>query len=383
MGVEGGSSGVGGVSVSLGPSIGASIGPAISIGRGGFGSVNEGPVRGSLEGFRPMNVSDINTIQPSVIEQAKEVAAQAWNVSEPLDVQEVLGQAEAVFSAAQRPLSLPSLRALAKQSDTEIASSGSTTLTIPRNDRLVEPMIMPRIEPVSALQVSPALEPVTKTSTKTENRISVVPAISPQPVLQEGVEEVLVQEKMEESVNEQEEEEEIVEKRLYLEDERASSQRRYEIKEAIKKAVIEASRLGWKKITGALVAKFMPPEHADNRSAALKDKGPDGSLEETQAALASKGQIDSEEKAQKIGDAAVAENKPIKYGKDGTPVKDEDVARVFKYHVVKPVVAHEIATTRIVKKKVQVPAGQAVVESKKETSLEDYPELAEVFERAA
>ena len=62
MGIEGGSSGVGGVSVSLGPSIGASIGPAISMGRGGFGSVNEGPVRGSLEGFRPMNISDIKTI---------------------------------------------------------------------------------------------------------------------------------------------------------------------------------------------------------------------------------------------------------------------------------------------------------------------------------
>lgn len=61
---------------------------------------------------------------------------------------------------------------------------------------------------------------------------------------------------------------------------------------------------------------------------------------------------------------------------------ERDVARVFKYRAVKPPAAVEIYTKRVVKKKVQVPVGQAVVETKPEpeTSLADYPELAEVFQ---
>lgn len=68
-----------------------------SIGGGVTGAapvvVNEGPFRGSLEGFKPMNASDINTIdfkggtvapsQPSVIAQVEAVAAAAWEKSEP------------------------------------------------------------------------------------------------------------------------------------------------------------------------------------------------------------------------------------------------------------------------------------------------------------
>lgn len=161
-----------------------------------------------------------------------------------------------------------------------------------------------------------------------------------------------------------------------MEDEKASAVRRFEIKQAIKLANLST-------IVGSVVARFLPGEHAGNRSQALHEKGLDGSYEETVEAIASSGEFSSAEQAEKRFDEIVAEKKPVKNSKEGNPVANSVVARVFKYRAVKPPAAVEITRKRFVKKQVQVPVGQAVVEPEPETSLEDYPELAEVFQKAA
>lgn len=202
-------------------------------------------------------------------------------------------------------------------------------------------------------------------------------------------EKVLVEKKVEEPKDELTDEEET-EKRLFLEDEKASAVRRFEIKQAIKLAFAKAKNAKLSTVVGSLVAGFLPGEHAGNRSSALREKGPDGSYEETVEAIASSGEFSSPEQAEKRFEEIVAEKKPIKNSKEGSPVAEETVARVFKYRAVKPPAAYEVAIKRITKKRAVAPLQNPVAtvvdkntEAKAETSLEDYPDLAEVFPKAA
>ena len=383
MSVEGGSGGVGVAGA-------ASVSGAAIFGMPSLEAapvvVNAGLVR-SLEGFRPMNISDINPIDkggtiaplgeivfqpsvPSVIEQAESVAAAAWEKSELPTPTEAVLQAEAIISQARNTLIKP--------------------VIFPQVEPRVLPLAIPKLDsqPVLYPAVSPALEPAIRAATKPATKTSyhVASAIFPQPFLQEQeiVKEVLEKVKVEEPKDELEEEEEV-EKRLFLEDEKAAAVRRFEIKQAIKLAFAKAKNAKLSTVLGSLVAGFLPDEHAGNRSSALTEKGPDGSYEETVEAIASSGEFSSPEQAEKRFEEIVAEKKPIKSSIEGSPVAEEDVARVFKFRAVKPPAAVEIFTKRVVKKKVQVFAGPAVTESKpetNETSLKDYPELEEVFGKA-
>lgn len=266
--------------------------------------VNEGPVSlSALENtmtiakFEPVGEIVFKPSPPSVIEQAEAVAAKAWEAPQ-------LNEADTTAS----------LRASAKQSNSSVILSEIAAVAPeggPRNDNFIlpqiEPVILPRIEPAPALQASPVLEPVAK------SRVShqVAPAISPQPLLQEQEVEEEVLEKIEQAEPEDSlEEEEEIEKRLFLEDEKASAVRRFEIKQAIKLAKLST-------IVGSVVARFLPGEHAGNRSQALHEKGPDGSYEETVEAIASSGEFSSPEQAEKRFDEIVAENKPVKNSKEG------------------------------------------------------------------
>lgn len=364
MSVEGGSSagavGVG-AAVSMGPSIrgissgieggfgargGLSLGgirggiadleATVPLGRIGFSIVNEGPV--IPEALNTMAI--VAKPMSSVIQQAEEVAAAAWAAPQ-------LNATDAITSLRNPDVSV------------KIATSFLDKLGTPRNDNVpilaVEPFILPQLEP--------AVVPLVASSQTLV--LDVSPAPLPQPLLQEQEVEEIVTEKITKEHTGMVEEEEMVEERMYLEDKEASAQRRHEVKEAVGKAKAEADRLGLQKIAGWLVAKFLPAEHAGNRSQAVKEKGPDGSYQETVEAIAGAGQLESEEEAVEKFDRVVAAKKPVKYGENGTPVGSEDVARVFKYHVVRPAVTHEIVIKR------------------SETSLEDDPELAEVFGRAA
>lgn len=366
MGIEAIGSVVGSIAsaVGRGPSLGKMFGAKLEAPLSTM--VKEGPAL-SLVGFRP---------SPSlVIGQAEKVAAKAWAATEP-----------------PKPLFTPKIESLVMP---------RTPMAMPYGFEHLKPRVV----------VVPALEP----ATKTENVVGVQPRLQAKPLAVPGLVEVAnptildtivtnnvgIQEEKEEVVdekaavedpNESLEEEEIVGKRFYLKDEDALAQRRYEIREAIIKARAEADRLGLKKIAGWLVAKFLPPEHEGNRSQAVKKGGPDGSYQETVEAIAGTGQVESEEKAVRMFDEIATAKKPVKYGKEGVPVANKDVARVFKYRLFKPVQTHVEVVRRVVRKNIVLasqsasPLGWTIVEQggvKSETSLEDYPALAEVFRKAA
>lgn len=183
----------------------------------------------------------------------------------------------------------------------------------------LEPMTIPvpKIEPIVAPRV--------------ENAVLVQPALREKKVEKKVLEKV-VEEKPKESL----EEEEWVKKMVYLEDEEASFQRKLEIRLAVKRARKEADRMGFERITGALVARFLPSEHESVRSQVIKKTGPDGSYQETIEVIAGTGELGSEEEATKRFEAVVDEKKPVKLGKDGKVVEPEAVARVYKYHLFKP-----------------------------------------------
>jgi len=329
--------------------------------------INEGPVgRSFLENTMPLQVSKFDP-----------VGEIRFN-NEPLSVQAVIAEAEAIISQAQKPavqhitpIILSSPRRRGSISELEFSNwippfGGMTEVVEPAIFSKVEPMVVPdefihghtlmrsytstglRLSPV----FSPALEPVTiKASTAVEGDVVSGQAILQQIAFKEQkIEEVVTADTVEQDQKEAEEEEEITERKIYLEDGEVSAQRKQEIREAVIKAKIEADRLGLKKITGALVARFLPAEHGGIRSQVVKKTGPDGSYQETVEAIAGTGELESEEKAVERFDGIVAEKKPVKYGKNGIPVGSEDVARVFKYKLVKPAQAHIEVIRRVVKK---------------------------------
>lgn len=228
------------------------------------------------------------------------------------------------------------------------------------------------------LDVNPVahLQPEVRLADKGGDTEAAVLASVPQ---QELVEEIVEQDLVENRISDNKqslEELEIEEEWLrYVEDEEVSDQRRQVIREALEKAKLEADRLGLKGISGLQIARFLPPEYEGIRSQIVKKDGPDGSYQETIEAISSIGEFDSQV-AQERFDMVVSEKKPVKKAKEGNDVSKEDVGRVLKYRIFKPVKAHEVFVTRITKKK--VPLNQVIVETK-EPTLEDYPDLAETL----
>lgn len=407
MGVEGGTSGGGlsGAASVSGPSINAPTFEVASAGPGGFNGSAEftevgkfktsgpsvfgpevknfsSPHSDSLEeGFSLENSMTLAIGQKNPVSEIKfndPVQSGAVPV-EDLSVQDALAKAEAIIAQA-RLNQMPPQNPLKEE---EVLAEANHWLGI--SEPKVAPIVIPnRLEyPTPQVLVSPVSEPTVKQ----------VQILTTQGALKtkEQVMEELVEEKVMKDTKDTLEEEETVEKVKYLEDEQAISQRKYEIKEAVAKAKVEADRLGLSRITGWLVAKFLPAEHEGNRSQVVKKSGPDGSYQETVEAIAGVGELESNEKAVERFNSIVVEKKPVKYGKMGTTVAPEDVARVFKYRLIKPVQPHEEVVKRVLKKKVLAPqlsVAPAEVSEKKgikvETSLEELnPALAEVFQKAA
>lgn len=385
MSVEGGS--ISGWGLGSGICVAAGMGPTI-------GAVaNEGPVT-SLEGFVPMGRNDINTLdldggtnkqnlrsvdlQPDfslageIIFQTQPViteSAESLNAADALiEVRSILNQVKVEYSKEQlSPLEEK------KAAEPEIIQEAAYWFVdVPAEERLVkpaevvilttqaEPLIMPLpmpniLEyPGTRSVASPSGEPAPLVQEKTEvfGLTEPTPVIAPQPVLQLEYEEteIVTERKLQKKGEDNLEAEEIQETKLYLEDHEVSTVRRGEIREAVAKARAEAGRLGLKKIAGWLVAKFLPPEHEGNRSQVVKKTGPDGSYGETVEAIAGAGKFASEQQALERSNKIIAEKKPVKLGKEGTPVAGQDVARVFKYRMVKPVAAYTEVIKRMVKR---------------------------------
>lgn len=314
---------------------------------------------------------------PNVIQQAETVAATVWGKSE-------------LSTPVQPILSAESIQAIAEVVEPRMIKEATYWFTDVPGPRVIKPaeVIMPKVEPM-----------IVPIQTRTENRVSARPAVAPAtailpkpaPVEQE-VEEIVEEKVKKQKPEERLEETEEIESQMYLEDENASSQRRIEVREAVVKARVEADRLGLKNIAGWLVAKFLPGENEGNRSQVVRKTGPDGSYQETVEAITGAGEFETGEKAVERFDGIVAEKKPVKFGKSGNPVDNIDIARVFKYKLIKPIQVYEEVTKRVIKKKVLVsqtenPVPTAEIpknEIKAEPNLEELsPALADVFKKAA
>lgn len=294
----------------------------------GIGIVNEGPVGA---GFRLENT------MPYIIGTSNPIEQIAVEPSAPL----VIREAESIAAAAWEP----------EVSEPQISGpiwNGQITeqlLVIPQ-DLYFQPA------PYQTIQ-EPATDIKPIISSQPENRTSVHQAVSqvleqPQPQEQEVEEEVIEKVLIENKEKDLEEEELEVNK--FVEDEQASSVRKHEIREAVSRAKKEVSRLGLKGIAGWLVAKFLPSEHTGNRSQIIKENGPDGSYTETIEAISEAGQLDPDVAVKRF-DLIVEEKKPVKLGKDGQKVEQQDLSRVFKYKLIKPS-AQEIIVKRFIKKRV-------------------------------
>ncbi len=349
----------------------------------------DGPVA-SLEGFIPMGMTDLvtppklgGTLKPVLgITPAGEInfnvpALKSIEAVEPTDWPEITESIKNETVVEPRIIGEASYWF----TDVEPRVVRPAEVIMPQ----IEPMVTPLIAPAPESAAIPAWMPAIGTQAKTEVRNSTQPAQAVAAQVEE-----IVEEKVQQEPEEVLEEEEITERKLYLEDHEASAVRKHEIRQAIIKARAEANRLGLDKIAGWLVAKFLPAEYDGNRSQIVKKSGPDGSYQETVEAITGAGEFESGETAVKKFDWIVAEKKPVKFGKNGNPVGNADVARVFKYRLIKPIQAHEEVVKRVTKKKVlvsQAPAPSAITEKKAikvEPNLEEVsPALAEVFKKAA
>lgn len=304
-------------------------------------------------------VSNISPLNP------KEVVAQAEGIlgfSRPTPVREPSpGSSSRALSEASAPINIKPVFAGQPIFKPE-PKRAPRTFVLPA--RILKADYIPQSSPVvkSGEKAVPGIFAEANQMHKTsyELKSQPVPAEIEQPIkttLQpqnqevESMVEALVPE--ERQVEDIKEDEDVLElKKVYLEDEGVSETRRYELKEAIKKAFAQVIESGLDKITGALVAKFLPGDHEDNRSQIIKKKGPDGSYERILQEVAHSGDFYTEEQAQQVLDKILQTNRPVKLGKnngDGPRVTIEEVRKVLRPNRVNPAVLEFV--TRVVKKR--------------------------------
>jgi len=385
MNVEGGgSAGVGG------PSVGGEFGLGVS-----FGStiVNEGPVAPAfLEGTMPLS---LNAGKPAIEIisnpfKGGEVAPGSAPileapVFEPLRVSEVLTEAESIIRG-QPGRGLPASREVSAQ-----VSPGVILAPRPMAFIWTEPAILyPQHDVLDQPQTKIALgravstEPRTNIAQSTKSEVVTLPH---QQILEE--EEVITEKKVVES--EETEVEEIEELRLkYLLDEAVSAERVYELDQAIELAGQEirndGNERGDKEVEGWRIVKFLRL-HTGLISQIAKHRGIDGSLDETVEDLLVR-KFASRKEAKEKSREIVAQNEPVRRGKEGKTVREGAVERVLKFPFIKRGIPTEVVVARVVKKtRVQAAFGSkplTYVEQTaqvKEPSIEDFPDLAEVFRK--
>ncbi len=292
---------------------------------------------------------------------------------------EIKFNSESIPLQAKRPdiadVSFLSLRnhEVAKQSSSEYNLTQialSPALPDPRNDELIEPMVvpfaLPNIAP-SILEfpkpetvVSPALEPAVQIGLQTKTGVTT--EVRQATTTHSAQEEQEVEEEVVERVTAKQidivEEEEAEESRLKnVVDEEVLNARIKEFSSAVDIVGAEVED-GLAEIDGGKIVKLVPAETKKNRSGLVKEQGPDGSRVETIEEVASR-KFGSVKEAKENIMSVIARKMPVKRGKEGKIVGYEAVARVLKYFFVKlkPVVEQMI--TKVVKKqKVQAQEGQ-------------------------
>lgn len=260
------------------------------------------------------------------------------------------------------------------------------TLIRSSTSALFNPFLSPVLEP--EIKAENVLGVQAGSRAKVENRISAAVALNvlTQPKLQEHEVEEVVEEMVVSEKTDTIEEEEIEKiRKKHIVDGRALLRVVIEFKEAVNKAKELAVKLGIK-ITGKLISKFLPGQHAGNESEAVKGKGPDGSIPERQQSVEELGEFSSEVEAEERVVREAHAKPPLKIREEGEQVADEHVQRVYKDHTTKPRAVIEFVTRIIKKKKPVIQSGQKIAEAPQvqtsENKIEDLG-LAEVFPKAA
>lgn len=386
MGIESGPSGAAGMGIATGAAFPLSFEAVPAV---GGGIINEGPFRGSLEGFRPMNITDIKTIAdvntggtvgPFFEAKQSSVGSTALaRVADKLELkeQDIVAEAEH-WLGIKKPIPEPTYNLssygiiiteegrgtnLAKVEPAG-AHAGVLAQPQPKNDEdIIEGTFV-------VLDESPLLEPALHTGLASHPKAETKKGSAKASAIYSA--------KQEQGKHEQIVEEANVSKKKHLIDLPALFKRISGISEAVRKA---KEIVGISKIPGKLINKLWAGEqNPDYISEAVGPEGPDGSIAEIREEIDSK-VFSSEAEANKGAIIAVNSKKPIKKGEvseDGEEASEETVKRVYKFHLVKPRNAYETVTKRVVKKLVPAPLVENVV-SKAESRLEDYPDLAEVF----
>lgn len=389
MSVEGGGISIGGGGPSIGGGVGISAGPSVGAPGGEFGPgagigstiVNEGPVTpGFLENTMPLTLNNF-----------KSTGEITFNPLKGRDNQPVLNEQEAVREAEHwlgissqdvHPVSLP-----VERENVGINQSAIRVLPMPAYQPWIEPNIQPDIQPFQVAKIALEGANLTKTNRKVVQIAQPVAAPISVPEQQIFKEEVLVEERKEKIYKK--EEEQVEEVRLkYLLDEEAADERVSELGRAIELARKDAEKNSVSGIEGWRIVKFLRL-HTGLISRLVRGKGSDGSLDETIADLLSR-KFATEGEAKQYSAAVVFEKEPVRQGKEGRGVKEGSVERVLKFPIARRGIPEEEVVARIIKKqKVQSVLGQTVsvavepAQKVKEPSIEDYPDLAALFPKAA
>ncbi|TSC85718.1 MAG: hypothetical protein G01um10147_1109 [Microgenomates group bacterium Gr01-1014_7] len=318
----------------------------------GFGSVNEGPVRGSLEGFRPMNISDISTIDKGgTIAPLGEIVFNAPATTPPQDGE---GLGAPVWKVPESAI-------------------------VPSAVLQVEPVILPGVVGDQSTSIHPHLG-MRRVVRQTEAVYA--PAIEQQLFEEVAEEEVITENNVDEQNMRITQEEEIIKvEKSYLVDQPVLAQVLSEADQAVEKAEAEAERLGLgRKILGYLVARFMPDQHPGNTGGAVKD-GIDGTIPARKESIEAKEAFASRKEVE----AKVLEIRPVTIGENGEQASQGEVRTTFREHIVKPLKPRKIFEKRVIRRQILAEkAGQRVIYEEikpevAEPTIEDNPDLAEAL----
>lgn len=169
-----------------------------------------------------------------------------------------------------------------------------------------------------------------------------------------------------------------------------SELRRAEIKLAVKKAKAEVGRLGLKGITGRLVRQLLGDSFWILKSP-IVGEGKDGTIPLTAALVeADQTRYSSSEDAEKGFVQAVDKHIPIKQGVGGRVATIEEVREVIEgteKEVIHSQTAAEIVVKRVIKLSESVGQERVVSDEVRvensETSLKDFPQIRDLFQKAA
>lgn len=380
MGVEGGPSGaVAGPAVGGGLGGGPSLGPVGGPGLGRIGGiegvmsgavsvsginiVNEGPVRGSLEGFRPMNRFDITTIDPGgrraplgEIRFNLPDAPASGLIRDPVGIkpaQDEEGMGASILKA-EETTKIPSVFLDAFKAPEAVTIPKAPVLEQAEAVRVLpKALLLTKLVGIFAassshaesFQTSPApLSDEVRVGHST-NRLSLVSIPGEQAISypeEELVEEVRVKEPFE---PEEEPDETESKRRIILVRDKHTRERRLDrFKKAFKKAL---GKLGIsKKVSGPEITQEIDELDLSLLSGLVQPHGPDGSLEETIMELNSKRNMSEDE----VSDTVLRHN-PVKEGTEQEETAtEEEVNEVTRHRIFKPPRVLEIVEKRIVRK---------------------------------